>query len=50
MKPGLGDDEDHPVCSFSVRKYVIYYRPTADGIMVARALHRAREHGPLLEP
>ena len=36
--------------SFSVGSYVIYYRPTEDGIMVARVLHGARDHGPLLEP
>ena len=36
--------------SFTVRRYVIYYCRTADGIMVARVLHDARDHGPLLEP
>lgn len=36
--------------SFSVGRYVIYYRPTDDGVMVARVLHGARDHGPLLEP
>jgi len=35
--------------SFTVRKYVIYYRPVADGILIARVLHGARDHGPLLE-
>jgi toxin ParE1/3/4 len=36
--------------SFTVGNYVSYYCRTADGIMVARVLHGARDHGPLLEP
>jgi toxin ParE1/3/4 len=34
--------------SFSVGNYVIYFRPTADGIRVARVLHGARDHQSLL--
>ncbi|NUQ64739.1 MAG: type II toxin-antitoxin system RelE/ParE family toxin [Pirellulales bacterium] len=33
---------------FTVRKYVIYYVPTPDGITVARVLHGARDHEKLL--
>ncbi len=36
--------------SFTVGRYVVYYCPITDGIMVARVLHGARDHGPLLEP
>jgi toxin ParE1/3/4 len=34
--------------SFSVDSYVIYFRPTQDGIRVARILHGARDHHTLL--
>jgi toxin ParE1/3/4 len=34
--------------SFSVGNYVIYFRPTEDGILVARVLHGARDHRGLL--
>ena len=34
--------------SFSVGNYVIYFRPTSDGIQVARILHGARDHDALL--
>jgi plasmid stabilization system protein ParE len=30
--------------SFSVGSYVIFFRPTTDGIMVARVLHGSRDH------
>ena len=34
--------------SFSVGNYVIYFRPTPDGIRIARVLHGARDHHALL--
>ena len=34
--------------SFSVDNYVIYFRPTPDGIRIARVLHGARDHHALL--
>jgi toxin ParE1/3/4 len=34
--------------SFSVGNYVIYFRPVADGIWIARVLHGARDHNALL--
>ena len=33
---------------FTCRSYVIYYRPMADGIVLARILHGARDHDRLL--
>ena len=33
---------------FTYRRYVIYYRPIDDGIVVVRALHGARDHERLL--
>ncbi len=34
--------------SFSIGAYVVYYRPLPDGIVIARVLHGARDHGRLL--
>ncbi len=34
--------------SFSIGNYVIYYRPAAKGVCVARVLHGSRDHGALL--
>ncbi len=34
--------------SFSVGNYVIYFCPAPDGILIARVLHGARDHGALL--
>jgi toxin ParE1/3/4 len=34
--------------SFTVGNYVIYFEHIQDGIRVARVLHAARDHGPLL--
>jgi toxin ParE1/3/4 len=34
--------------SFSVGNYVIYFCSVSDGLWVARVLHGARDHGPLL--
>jgi toxin ParE1/3/4 len=34
--------------SFSLGSYVIYFRPMADGIRVARVLHGARDHHSVL--
>ncbi len=34
--------------SFPVKKYIIYYRPTSEGIAIARVLHGARDHPGLL--
>jgi toxin ParE1/3/4 len=33
---------------FCFRKYVIYYRPLADGIVLVRVLHGARDHEKLI--
>ena len=33
---------------FSVGRYVVYFRPLDDGIMIARVLHGARDHRRLL--
>ena len=33
---------------FCFRKYVIYYRPLADGIVLVRVLHGARDHENLI--
>lgn len=42
--PEFGEDLRH----FAVRKYVIYYRRSTDGIEVARVLHSARNAEDLL--
>jgi len=34
--------------SFSVGNYVIYFRPTTNGVLIARVLHGARDHDALL--
>lgn len=34
--------------SFSVGRYVIYFQPTAAGIVVARVLHGSRDHYSIL--
>jgi len=34
--------------SFSIGNYVIYFRPVAEGVRVARILHGSRDHGALL--
>jgi toxin ParE1/3/4 len=35
--------------SFSVRNYVIFYRPMANGVEIARVLHGARDLPPMFE-
>lgn len=55
--PGLGTlfDSQDPNCDrlryvpvSRFRRYVVFYRPTADGIEVVRVLHGARDLGPIL--
>jgi toxin ParE1/3/4 len=50
--PELGallEDLGPNIRSFTVDRYVIYYRPISDGIEVLRVLHSARDLPPLLE-
>lgn len=39
MRPELGDG----LCSFPVKRYVVFYRPLPDGIEILRVLHSARD-------
>jgi toxin ParE1/3/4 len=41
LQPLLSDGKYRRFC---FRKYVIYYRPLSDGIVLARVLHAARDH------
>ncbi len=46
--PALADVRCSPITGF--RKYVVFYRPVADGIEIIRVLHGARDiHGILTE-
>ena len=45
LQPLLSDGKYRRFC---FRKYVIYYRPLADGIVLVRVLHGARDHEKLI--
>lgn len=45
LQPLLADGSYRRFC---FRKYVIYYRPIVDGIVLVRVLHGSREHEKLI--
>lgn len=51
--PNIGrrrDDIAAAVCSFPVGRYLIFYRPTNQGIEIARILHGSRDISALFKP
>jgi toxin ParE1/3/4 len=50
--PGIGrtrEELSHGLRSFSVGRYIIFYRPGESGVEIVRVLHGARDLPPLFE-